>query len=127
MACNTFTISGTTDTITLMQPIPSGANDAIKKHIDRTSFWSGNYEIDDDGIATQPLRLQGIETDESEVTLADKMRAILDMADDNEEVTIAGLGDCLDGVYVIKQFGYATVRGAIKTYAWSITLEKVPT
>lgn len=123
--CNTFTISSATDTVTLIQPIPLGADDAIKKHIDRTAFWSGNYVIDDDGIATQPLRLQGIETDVSQVTLTDKMRAILDMADDNEEVTIAGLGDCLDGVYVIKQFTYTTVRGAIKTYAWNITLEKV--
>jgi hypothetical protein len=52
-----------------------------------------------------------------------KFRFIDEMRDNNEEITISGLGDCMDAVYVIKRFHYMTVTP--RAYEWTLVLEKV--
>jgi len=142
--CDTFLVEGESYSVYLTAPIWGGEDNKISKDIDRKSFWSGNYDVNDNGIVTQPLVLRGFETAECDTELCgiafeggayfslyfnmgftNKMRFMIEMADNNEEVTISGLGDCMDGVYIIKTFHYNTVIGAINTYAWNMTLEKV--
>jgi hypothetical protein len=142
--CDTFSIAGDSYTVLLSAPIWGGEDNKIVKDIDRKSFWSGNYEVNDDGINSQPLVLTGVEFASCEDDLCgisfesdahfslcfnmkftNKMRFITEMSNNNEEVTISGLGDCMDGVYIIKHFHYDNIKGAINAYAWNMTLEKV--
>lgn len=139
--CNTFEIIGTTQTITLMMPIYNGEDNRISKNINRFNFWSGNYNVHDDGIEAQPLVLNGVDFRcEGNYGMCfaggqicfdlcfnmghtDKFIVLMDMSDNNEEVTISGLGDCMDAVYVIRNFSFKTI--APLAYSWSMTLEKV--
>jgi len=126
ISCATFTITGDSYTVYLTKPIWAGEDDKIIKDIDKKSFWSGNYEVDDKGIRSQPLVLRGIEatcTFDSDFT--DKMQQMIEMSNDNEEVTISGLDTYMDGVYVIRGFAFNTIKRVVNAYAWTLTLEKV--
>lgn len=141
-SCTTFSIIGDSHTIYLKMPQYNGEDNKITKDINRFNFWSGNYAIHDEGINNQPLILRGIEfasCDEEYVGMClsnsscfnlcfnmkftNKFRFLMDMSNDNEEVTILGLGDCMDSVYIIKHFGFKTLTP--RSRSWTITLEKV--
>lgn len=122
----TFTIAGETETVYLTKPSWSGEENEISKDIDRKSFWSGNYSLTDKGIIDQPVVLRGIEyTNIVNSTFTNKMKYLIDMSNENEEVTITGLGDCMDGVYIMRSFHYETIPKTVTAYAWVMTLEKV--
>lgn len=124
--CAKFTIVGDTYTVELRKPEYGGEDNRISKNLNKKSFWSGDYTVGDEGISSEPLVLTGMEfTICPLTTLVKKMHDILYMSNNNEEVTISGLGDCMDGVYVIKNFRYGTVEKMIKIYAWTMVLEKV--
>lgn len=141
-SCNTFSIAGDIYTVDLKMPHYNGEDNKISKDINRFNFWSGNYDVNDDGINSQPLVLTGVEfasCDHEYVGLCfgecapfnlyfnmkftNKFRFIMEMSDNNEEVTISGLGDCMDAVYIIKHFSYKTVTP--RACSWRMTLEKV--
>ena len=49
-----------------------------------------------------------------------------EIMDNHEEVTISGLGDCMDAVYIIKDLKVDTIsKYGINALSWSLTLEKV--
>lgn len=124
--CGQFTITGDTYAVSLRKPIPSGETNKIVKNINRKAFWSGDYDVNDDGINSQPLILNGIEFTLCDlVDLVAKMTEILYMSNENEEVVITGLGGCMNGTYIIKSFRYSTIPKAIEAYAWTMVLEKV--
>ena len=131
----TFSIIGETYTVILRKPHPNSVDRKLNKNINRFNFWSGNYRVHDDGIQNQPLTLQGIEIEEYagcfplcfpicfRMTLANKLEFILDMSNNNEEVTISGLGNCVDAVYIIKRFSFETLTPSARS--WTMQLEKV--
>lgn len=135
--CGTFRVKG--ESYDLYWNVPefrTGVDSAITKNLNRFNFWSGNYKIYTPDTAEQPLTLKGIEyyRCESEVTdtgynLWDnfycKFYYVQKMADDNENIQIYGLGDCIDAVYVIKTFRYRTVKGAAACLYYEFILEKV--
>lgn len=47
------------------------------------------------------------------------------LMDLHEEVVIVGLGDCLDGVYVIQNFSYDTVQRVPGLFSWALDLKLV--
>lgn len=140
-SCPTFSIIGESRTVFMRTPEPNGEDNKITKGIQRFNFWSGGYKIHDKGTDTQPLVLRGTETghcaddggicfDEDlcfpicfNMPLMNRFKFLMNMSDDNEEVTISGLGDCMNATYVIKHFNYTT--DAPRAYSWTMTLEKV--
>lgn len=126
--CSTFTLTGDSYTVNLKMPIPSGESYKVGKEINRDSFWSGNYEIDDEGISEQPLVLNGIEfaaCADDISTVTNNITQISEMRDNNEEIVITGLGTCMNGTYIIKNFSYRTIPRTINAYTWTLVLEKV--
>ena len=125
-SCATFTLASESYTIYLQKPLWGGEDNKISKDIQRFNLWSSAYRVHDEGINTQPLSLRGIESacDASGFSdISNSMRDILIMADDNEEITISGLGDCMDAVYIIKRFMYRTYTPL--SFEWNMVLEKV--
>lgn len=142
-SCPTFSLVSETYTVYLKMPQPNGEDNSISKDISRFNFWSGSYSIHDDGINNQPLTLRGIEFAACDEEYAgacfeggglcfpiyfnskftNKFRFIMEMSDNNEEVTISGLGDCMDAVYIIKHFRFETLTP--RSRSWTMALEKV--
>ena len=135
-SCPTFSIISETYTVYLKKPHYNNEDKKLNKNINRFNFWSGSYAVHDDGIRNQPLILKGIEfiacTDEMcfplcfpicFTTFSDKFEFILSMSNNNEEVTISGLGDCIDAVYIIKRFSFETLTPSSRS--WTMRLEKV--
>lgn len=54
-----------------------------------------------------------------------KFETLNDMMDNHEEITINELGDCINGVYIISDFTYSTVKGTPGLFAWSLSLKLV--
>lgn len=122
-SCPTFTLAGTTYTIYLHKPqLP---DNRLSKFLSRFSFWSENYAVHDEGIEGQPLMISGIESSCSIGDTTTEFEKINEMADNHEEITISGLGDCYDAVYVIKKFGYRNIKKTVYGFEWAMTLEKV--
>jgi hypothetical protein len=44
---------------------------------------------------------------------------------DGETFEINELGDCLNGIYVINDFTFDTIKGEPDSFAWSLNLERV--
>jgi hypothetical protein len=42
-----------------------------------------------------------------------------------EEFTISTFGDCINGVYIIKDFHLKTIKGTPYAFDWDMTLELV--
>lgn len=124
-SCPTFTLAGTTYTIYLTKPILGGADNRLSKYLSRFSFWSENYAVHDEGIESQPLMLSGTESSCSIGDTTTIFEHINEMVDNHEEITISGLGDCYDAVYIIKRFAYRNIKKTVYGFSWDITLEKV--
>lgn len=135
--CETFTIQGEEETVYLYKPQWGGENYKLNKQLDSFDFWLGHYSLVDRGINNEPITLAGIEA----ACLSDlgfcipicipicanerflhKFDDISNMMLNHEEVTISGLGDCVDAVYIIVNF---TIRsaGAPNAYEWTMVLE----
>ena len=137
--CETFTIVSNCYTITLDKPVWGGEDNKINKNLANFQFWTDTYKVHDRGIASQPLILNGIDTICGERILCfplcfpicfdkawfAKFMHLHEIMDNHEEVIITGLGDCMDAVYIIKDFKVDTVPRHGKHYlAWALTLEK---
>jgi len=134
--CETFTITGTTYTVTLYKPLWNSEDNKINKNIDRFDLWDNDYEVVDKGINEDDIELSGIEMicDEFAIcfpicfplcfandVIFSKFIRISNMMKDHEEITINGLGDNIDGIYVISNFRYRSMNKPA-TYEWSMSL-----
>jgi hypothetical protein len=122
-SCPTFTLAGTSYTVYLHKPLLP--DNRLSKFLVRFSFWSENYAVHDEGIEGQPLMLSGTESSCSIGDTTAEFKKIDEMMTLHEEITISGLGDCYDAVYVIKKFTYNNIKKTVYGFAWSMTLEKV--
>lgn len=127
-SCNVFTIASESHpTIHLSPPrFRDGEQWQISKDIKRFGFWSETWAIHDNGIAKEPLSLVGWEwiDDNGDLDIFHaKFTDIHDIMNKHEEVAISGLGDCLDGYYIIKSFRFKTVKGAPRIREWRLELE----
>jgi len=141
MAQKTFTITSDTYSLHFNLPEYGGANKTINKNLDLINFWKGDISVIDRGIGDEPLVLGGVETLKGDNVglcfpicfscfcfskpLSDKVEAVWDLQNNGEEVTITGLGDTLDGVYVIKNFEFETIKKTNMAFAWRFELELV--
>ena len=141
MGRETFTIVGTSSTVTLCMPEWSGEDNNISKGVRLFNFWDGDLDTVDEGINEQPLVLTGVEcvadnngglcipfcfplcfTTRLSTNVVERLHT---MMNSGEEVTLSTLGDCQNGVYVIKDFTWDTIKGSNCCYAWSINFELV--
>jgi len=139
MAQNTFTITSDTYTLKFNLPEYGGATRTLTKDLALFNFWVGDISVIDKGIGDEPLVLGGIELNSiaSELCfpacfpicfdsgLCTKFIKVWDIQNDGEEITISGLGDTLDGVYVIRSFDFETIKGTNLGFAWRFELEWV--
>ena len=110
-------------------PIWDGENREINKNLNIINFWTDELEALDKGKQSEPLHLVGIETGKATDTysIVTKFQNVWDMINNHEEVTIAGLGTCMNGVYIIKNFSFETVPGSRVAFKWTLILEFVRT
>lgn len=144
ICCESFTLTSACHTVSLNMPIWGGEDKKINKSLARFQFWTDNYAVHDTGIESQPLILNGIDVSCGEAGFCfplcfpmdtamrfdaawiNKFIYIHEMADNHEEVTITGLGQCIDAVYIIKDFRLDTIpMHGISALSWSLTLELV--
>lgn len=136
----TFTITGTSYTLYWTVPTPLGESGTIDKGIETFDFWDGSFDTDDKGLNNNTLHLEGIMEicgDNEGVcfpicfpmcfsnAFATKVKKIWTMMKRNEEITISGLGDCIDAVYLIQSFKIGTIKGNNTSYTYVFILEKV--
>ena len=128
-SCATFSILGDSYSVYFAKPIWGGEQYNLQKDLQSFNFWSGNFSIHDKGINSEPIILSGVEIGDADcgcdhACFTAKFVNMRAMARNNEEVTISGLGDCIDAVYIIKSFGTKTMRKP-DARGWTLTLEYV--
>jgi plastocyanin len=128
-SCPTFSLLSASYSIYFTKPIWGGEQYNLQKDLQSFNFWSGNFNIHDKGIASEPIILSGVEigsqnADYTHDMFIAKFVNIRAMSRNNEEVTISGLGNCIDAVYVIKSFSTKTMHKP-DARIWTLTLEYV--
>jgi len=131
----TFTLQSDSYTVYLSKPQWSGEDNKLNKNISIFDFWDNDFEAVDIDISSQPLRLIGLEKDEfgfcfplcfpfGHNSIVTKFENINEMMNNHEEVTISGLGNSMDGTYIIKDFKFETLDKGRGYFAWELVLEK---
>jgi hypothetical protein len=103
---DTFNIawSGPSD-LDLHKPYPQGENGQDSYQIQNFSFRSGNYASYIDGISDIGIDLTGYENDDA----INKFESLHYLMDQGIELTITGLNDVDDGVYILVSFSYTPI------------------
>jgi len=124
-----FQLQGDSYTVFLPTPNYGGESGSLNIDLALFDFWINTRSVDNLGINTEPIILGGTifacsDNEETEMTaIATKFLNIHEMMDNNEEVSIRGLNECVDAVYVIKDFKYGTIDKSPYAYTWQLTLE----
>ena len=136
MAQEVFTITSTSYTLEFSLPAYGGASKSLTKDLALFNFWVGDISVVDKGIGTKPLVLGGVELLQAGLcfplcfdclcfnnSLSNKVEAVWDLQNKGEEVIITRLSDTLNGVYVIKNFEFKTIKKTNVGFAWKFELE----
>jgi len=138
--CPTFTLQG--GSTTLVFPVPEWANpnNEIGKTVDLFNFWDGDIDTVDRGIDTQTLSIGGTVCICGiwegvcfpicfpmcfSAPMTTWLENIESAMNNGEEFTISELGDCLNGVYIIKDFTFDTIPKSPECFNWGLQLERV--
>jgi hypothetical protein len=139
-SCPTFTLRGTATDLIFPQPEWATARNGITKTIDLFNLWSGDIDTVDKGIETQPLTIGGTLCTCGiweglcfpicfpacwNCALSQWLDSVESAMNDGEEFEINELGDCINGVYVIKNFIFDTIKKSPDCYKWSLVLKRV--
>jgi len=139
-SCPSITLQGTSTTLYFPKPEYMNPNNEISKNVDLFNMWSGYISTVDRGINTQSLNMGGtvcicglwegvcfplcfpICFSSAMTTWLDSIETAMNSG---EEFTINELGDCLNGVYVIKDFSFDTIKRIPSCFKWGLSLERV--
>ena len=139
-SCPTFTLFGTNTNIVFPMPEWANPDNGINKDVELFNFWDGDLDTVDKGIETQPLTLGGVVCTCGiwaglcfpicfpacwNCALSQWLDSIEEAMNNGEEFEINELGDCLNGIYVIKNFTFDTIKKSPDCYEWSLNLERV--
>ena len=139
-ARDTFNIVGGGELIRLHMPEWAGESRDVSKNVEVFDFWNNTLSTVDTGKNSEPVTLKGWETISGmnegicmdsfcmsclcfSQKLTSRFEAINELMDNNYPVKIEGLGDCMDGIYVISNFSYKTVKGTPYKLEWVLELE----
>jgi len=124
-------------------PIPEWASpdNEISKTVDLFDFWDNDIDTVDRGINTQTLKIGGTICicgvwegvclpfcpdsfcfSQAMTTFLDSFRQAMN---NGEEFTINELGNCLNGVYVVRNFSFNTIKRTPSCFRWELDLERV--
>lgn len=126
-----FSLYGTSTTILFPYPEWGTPNNRIDKTIDLLDFWDNDLDTIDKGISSQPLTLSGTLCKcgtgdwEDYTAISTWLDSIKTAMNNGEEFEINELGSCINGVYVISNFTFDTIKKSKNCYAWSLNLERV--
>ena len=130
--CDTFTLHGTSTNILFPKPEWGNPDNSISKSISLFDFWTGDIDTVDRGISAQPLAIGGVVSIFADTPSWANLAAMTTWLDsiktamnNGEKFTINELEDCLNGVYVVKDFTFNTIVGTINAWSWSLNLERV--
>ena len=140
--CKTFTIQPSVSSdFSLPYPTWSNADRSIGKQIDVLNMWNADdLEIVDKGLDNEPVIIVGVWRICGEWEglcfpmcfpicfsrpLSDQVENIWAMQNSGEEITIDDLSDCLNGVYIIEDFQFKTIKGTNQAYGYMFKLERV--
>ena len=139
-SCPSITLQGTVTTLYFPKPEWANPNNEISKNVDLFNFWSGDIDTVDKGISTQSLDMGGticicgvwegvcfpicfpICFSSAMTTWLNSITVAMD---NGEEFTINELGNCLNGVYCIKNFSFDTIEKVPSCFKWRLSLERV--
>ena len=138
--CPTFTLHGTSTTLVFPKPEWANPNNEISKNVDMFNFKSGDIDTVDRGINAQPLTIGGTVCICGiwegicfpicfpmcfSMPLTSWLEDIKEAMNNGEGFTINELGDCLNGMYVIGDFTFNTIKNAPECFSWSLRLNRV--
>lgn len=139
--CKTFTMSPSVSTdFNVPMPTWDSVRGGLQKDVQLFNMWEGEIETVDRGLNNQGIALSGVWRICGEwegfcfpicfpicfsEKFADAIEHIHSVMNDGEEVTVTGLEDCLDAVYVIKSFNLNTIVGTNTGFSYYFDLEKV--
>lgn len=125
MTCTLITITSDSYTIQIPMPTWNNVDGKIDNSVDVLNF----YEDEDffnayRGLNTEPVILRGRMlisdiTDEAMIT------NIWGIMDNDEEVDITGIGDCIDDRYIIINYRLDAVEDVYHVFDYTILLERV--
>ena len=139
-SCPSFTLRGESTTLHFPKPAWANPNNSIDKNIKLFNFWDGDIDTVDAGINTQPLTMGGTICTCGiweglcfpicfpagwDSAISCWLDSIETAMNDGEEFEINELGDCLNGVYIVKNFIFSTIKKSPFCFEWSLVLERV--
>jgi hypothetical protein len=139
-SCPTFTLYGTTNNLVFPKPEWAGATNKITKTVDLFNFWAdNNIDTVDKGIDVQPLIIGGTLCVCGiwegmcfpicfpacfSCALSRWLYDVESSMNNGEEFEINELGDTVNGIYIIKNFTFDTIKGSTNCFKWSLQLER---
>ena len=138
--CPTFTLHGTSTPLVFPVPEWMNPNNEISKNVEVFNFKSGDIDTVDRGINTQTLVIGGTVCICGiweglcfpicfpmcfSLPFSNWLDSIDNAMNSGEEFTINELGDCLNGIYVIRDFALGTIKKTPECFTWSLRLERV--
>lgn len=126
-----FSLHGTATTILFPYPEWGTPSNRVDKTVDLLDFWDDDLDTIDRGINTQPLTLAGTVCKcgtgvwENYAEVGVWLDSIKTAMNDGEEFEINELGDCINGVYIVKDFTFNTIKKYPNCYEWNLSLERV--
>jgi len=111
--------------------MPEWADDDMSINVNNKLFnmWTGEIEVNHIELNDEPLILNGIMTPEFYTsypsdTINSTVEAIWTIQNTHAEATISDLSTCLNGVYVIQDFSFGTIKKTL-AFSYSLKLQKV--
>lgn len=145
MACDTFTITDSTGSITLQKPYPGSLDYNLSMGSKNFAFTSGRFvvyvnEISDEGFVAKGFAV--VDGDYKTCfpicfdsvfgkfcfgasDVSQKFDFINDAMDAEREVTISNLSDDLDAIYVIESFQYSPIPSSVDAFEYYIVFKYV--
>jgi len=117
------------DTNTTTFYLPYVRWDSVKgetnKNIQIFNFWDGSLDGVDIGLNDEPFTISGymwIDAVYTRDTISGKAEGIINLQNEHEEFTLYDINSNVNGVYVLKNFRFKTVRGSPNLFEWEMTL-----
>jgi len=122
-------------------PTWSNADSSLQKDVRLFNMWAADdLEVVDEGLNDESIVIAGVWRvcgDYEGICfpicfpacfsnpLSAQIEAIWEMQNNGEEITIDDLSDCLNGVYLIEDFQFNTIKGTNAAYSYMFRLTKV--
>lgn len=122
---NQMQIDSDTSTFYLPYVRWNSVHGETNKNIDIFNFWDDSLDGVDRGLSDEPFTLSGymwIDDVYTRDTISGKAEGIINMQNEHEKITIYDINSNVNGVYVIKNFKFKTVKGHAELFEWSMTL-----